>query len=70
MRDLYSLQVRYTDFIREYNYSFFLAPCHNIVNTFDGLYATKDRYFFVQEFCPQASLREAVYETGGEHHSL
>lgn len=59
------LQVRYTDFIREYNYSYFLSPCHNIVNTFEGLHSTKEFYFFAQEYCATASLREAVYDTGG-----
>jgi serine/threonine protein kinase len=57
--------VRYTDFIREYNYSVFLAPHPNTVITFEGLYSTPNFNYFVQEFCPTGSLREAVYETGG-----
>uniref|UniRef100_A0A914R8V4 Uncharacterized protein n=1 Tax=Parascaris equorum TaxID=6256 RepID=A0A914R8V4_PAREQ len=50
------------DFIREYNYSFFLSPHPNIIDTYEGAYQTDDEsaFFFVQEICPCSSLREAV----------
>ncbi|VDM81771.1 unnamed protein product, partial [Strongylus vulgaris] len=53
------------DFVREYNYSFFLSPHPQIIDTYEGMYQTGDdsAYFFVQEFCPRASVREAVEAT-------
>ncbi|MFH4977641.1 hypothetical protein AB6A40_004350 [Gnathostoma spinigerum] len=55
------------DFIREYNYSFFLSPHPNIIDTYEGAYQTSDNtaFFFVQEICPNASLREAVEASNG-----
>ncbi|PAV59776.1 hypothetical protein WR25_26470 [Diploscapter pachys] len=58
-------QTKQVDFIREYNYSFFLSPHQNIIDTYEGMYQSSDdsAFFFVQEFCPRASLREAVEAT-------
>ncbi|VDM53653.1 unnamed protein product [Angiostrongylus costaricensis] len=58
-------QTKQVDFIREYNYSFFLSPHPHIVDTYQGMHQTGDEsaFFFVQEFCPRASLREAVEAT-------
>ncbi|ULT81887.1 hypothetical protein L5515_017562 [Caenorhabditis briggsae] len=58
-------QTKQTDFVREYNYSFFLSPHQNIIDTYEGMFQSSDdtAYFFVQEFCPRASLREAVEAT-------
>uniref|UniRef100_A0A915C774 Protein kinase domain-containing protein n=1 Tax=Parascaris univalens TaxID=6257 RepID=A0A915C774_PARUN len=55
-------QTKQVDFIREYNYSFFLSPHPNIIDTYEGAYQTDDEsaFFFVQEICPCSSLREAV----------
>lgn len=56
--------------MREYNYSYFLSPHPNIIDTYDGMYQTSDdsAFFFVQEFSPHASLREAIENSsGGEH---
>lgn len=55
--------------MREYNFSTFLSPHPNILDTFEGMFQSPDEgaYFFVQEFCPHASLREAVESsTGGD----
>ncbi|KJH44629.1 hypothetical protein DICVIV_09350 [Dictyocaulus viviparus] len=63
------------DFIREYNYSFFLSPHPHIIDTYEGMYQTGDEsaFFFVQQLCPKASLREAVEATNqqgiGEKHT-
>ncbi|CAD5215458.1 unnamed protein product [Bursaphelenchus okinawaensis] len=50
------------DFLREYNYSKQLSAHVNVLNSYDGVYHTTndDAFYFVQEFCPNASLREAV----------
>ncbi|KHJ93761.1 hypothetical protein OESDEN_06322 [Oesophagostomum dentatum] len=58
-------QIKQVDFVREYNYSFFLSPHPQIIDTYEGMYQAADdsAYFFVQEFCPKASLREAVEAT-------
>uniref|UniRef100_A0A7E4UPQ2 Protein kinase domain-containing protein n=1 Tax=Panagrellus redivivus TaxID=6233 RepID=A0A7E4UPQ2_PANRE len=55
-------QIKQSEFVREYNYSYFLSPHPNIIDTYDGMFASNDdsAFFFVQEFCPYASLREAV----------
>uniref|UniRef100_A0AC34FA99 Protein kinase domain-containing protein n=1 Tax=Panagrolaimus sp. ES5 TaxID=591445 RepID=A0AC34FA99_9BILA len=60
-------QIKQSDFIREYNFSFFLSAHANIINTYDGMFQTNDdsAFFFVQEFCPHASLREAVEASQG-----
>jgi serine/threonine-protein kinase SBK len=60
-------QMKQAEFIREYNYSRFLAPHPNIVDTFEGMFQTLDdsAFFFTQEFCPHASLREAVEGSPG-----
>ncbi|KAK6766658.1 hypothetical protein RB195_026129 [Necator americanus] len=58
-------QIKQVDFVREYNYSFFLSPHPQIIDTYEGMYQAGDdsAFFFVQEFCPRASLREAVEAT-------
>ncbi|VDL62874.1 unnamed protein product, partial [Nippostrongylus brasiliensis] len=58
-------QTKQVDFIREYNYSFFLSPHPQIIDTYEGMHQTGDEsaFFFVQEFCPRASIREAVEAT-------
>lgn len=55
-------KIKQVDFIREYNYSYFVSPHPNIIDTYEGMFQTNDEsaFFFVQEFCPCASLREAV----------
>uniref|UniRef100_A0A914EMG5 Protein kinase domain-containing protein n=1 Tax=Acrobeloides nanus TaxID=290746 RepID=A0A914EMG5_9BILA len=60
-------QIKQADFVREYNYSYFLSPHPNIIDTYEGMYQTHDEsaFFFVQEFCPSASLREAVERSPG-----
>ncbi|KAI6187809.1 Protein kinase domain-containing protein [Aphelenchoides besseyi] len=60
-------QVKLTDFIREYNFSKLLSPHPNVIETFDGIYQSTDEtaFYFVQEFCPHASLRELVENSSG-----
>uniref|UniRef100_A0A914W4Z7 Protein kinase domain-containing protein n=1 Tax=Plectus sambesii TaxID=2011161 RepID=A0A914W4Z7_9BILA len=61
-------KMKQVDFIREYNYSFFLSPHPNIIDTYEGMFQAKDEsaFLFVQEFCPCASLREAVEGSNGQ----
>ncbi|CAJ0581869.1 unnamed protein product, partial [Mesorhabditis spiculigera] len=55
-------QTKQSEFVREYNYSYFLSPHYNIVDTYEGIMQTSDEtaFFFVQEFCATGSLRDAV----------
>ncbi|GMT35845.1 hypothetical protein PFISCL1PPCAC_27142, partial [Pristionchus fissidentatus] len=55
-------EIKQNDFVREYNYSFFLSPHPCIIDTFEGTFQTADdsAFFFVQELCPFASLRELI----------
>ncbi|VDN57684.1 unnamed protein product [Dracunculus medinensis] len=55
-------QTKQADFVREYNYSFFLSPHPNIIDTYEGMCQTKDEsaFFFVQEICPYTSLRKLI----------
>lgn len=57
------LVVKQVDFIREYNYSYFLSPHPNIVDTYEGVYSSSDSYYFTQELAPCGNLREMV-QTG------
>ncbi|RCN24123.1 hypothetical protein ANCCAN_30187 [Ancylostoma caninum] len=65
-------QTKQVDFVREYNYSFFLSPHPQIIDTYEGMYQAGDdsAFFFVQEFCPRASLREAVEATNQQGPSF
>lgn len=56
--------VKATDFIREYNFSYFLSPHPNIVDTYEGTYTTTDTFLFVQDFIPYGNLRDAVEAHG------
>ncbi|KAI6214761.1 hypothetical protein M3Y94_00306900 [Aphelenchoides besseyi] len=60
-------QVKFTEFLREYNFSKLLSPHQNVIETFDGIYQSTDEtaFYFVQEFCPHASLREMVESSSG-----
>lgn len=56
--------VKPVDFIREYNFSYFLSPHPNIVDTYEGTYTTVDSFLFVQDYIPYGNLREAVENSG------
>ncbi|KAI6241651.1 putative serine/threonine-protein kinase C01C4.3 [Aphelenchoides fujianensis] len=60
-------QIKQTDFLREYNFSKFLSPHQNVLETWDGIFQTADEtaFYFVQEFCPHGSLREMVEGSSG-----
>lgn len=52
-------------FILEFlQYSYFLSPHPNTIETYEGAYSTPDVWFFAQEFSPCASLREAAANGG------
>lgn len=55
--------VKQADFLREYNYSLFLAPHQQIVDTYEKTYATAVSFFFAQEFAPYGNLKESVEAT-------
>lgn len=56
--------VKQVDFVREYNFSYFLSPHPNIIETYEGVYSTSDSFFFVQELCPFGNLKEAMEANG------
>ena len=48
------------DFIREFNYSYYLSPHRSIINTFDVAFETDDAYAFAQEHAPMGDAFEAI----------
>ncbi len=48
------------DFIREFNYSYYLSPHRAVLNTFDVAFETVNSYVFAQEFAPLGDLFEAI----------
>jgi len=53
-------QTKLKDFLREFNYSYYLSPHRNILNTFDVAFETPTSYVFAQEFAPMGDLFEAI----------
>lgn len=58
--------------MREYNFSRFLSPHQNILNTFEGTFQPIDHsaFFFVQDFCPYASLREVLENSNSGNNKI
>jgi serine/threonine-protein kinase SBK len=52
--------VKLKDFLREFNYSYYLSPHRGIVNTFDVAFQTDDAFVFAQELAPMGDLFEAI----------
>lgn len=52
--------VKLKDFIREFNYSYYLSPHCSIVNTFDVAFETTTSFVFAQEYAPVCDLFEAI----------
>ena len=48
------------DFIREFNFSYYLSPHKNIINTFDVAFESPTSYVFAQEHAPMGDLFEAI----------
>ena len=48
------------DFLREFNYSYYLSPHRAILNTFDVAFETPTSYVFAQEFAPLGDLFDAI----------
>ncbi|XP_064617400.1 serine/threonine-protein kinase SBK1-like [Liolophura sinensis] len=48
------------EFQREFNYSYFLSPHANIVDTYNVAFETRSSYVFAQEFVPLGDLFEAI----------
>ncbi len=57
--------VKQTDFLREYNYSYFLSPHQSIIDTYEGTYICADSHFFVQEYAERGSLRTLIEANTG-----
>ena len=59
------------DFLREFNYSYYLSPHRNILNTFDVAFETPTSYVFAQEYAAMGDLFEAITPQVGlaEHHT-
>ena len=52
--------IKMKDFIREFNYSYYLSPHRSILNTFDVAFETPNSYVFAQELAPYGDLFEAI----------
>jgi len=48
------------DFLREFNYSYYLSPHRSILNTFDVAFETPTSFVFAQEYAPLGDLFEAI----------
>ncbi|KAK2169422.1 hypothetical protein LSH36_10g10034 [Paralvinella palmiformis] len=48
------------DFLREFNYSYYLSPHRAIVSTYDVAFETPTSYVFAQEHAPMGDLFEAI----------
>ncbi len=48
------------DFLREFNYSYYLSPHRAILNTFDVAFETPASYVFAQEYAPLGDLFETI----------
>ena len=58
-------QVPKADFLREYNYSVFLAPHPNVLETYEGMLTAGDDWWFVQEWTPRGSVRDLLEAAPG-----
>ena len=48
------------DFLREFNYSYYLSPHRAVLNTYDVAFETPTSYVFAQEYAPMGDLFEAI----------
>ena len=48
------------DFVREFNFSYYLSPHRHILDTFDVAFETTDSFVFAQEHAPCGDLFEAI----------
>ena len=52
--------IKMKDFLREFNFSYYLSPHRSILNTFDVAFETPTSYVFAQEHAPMGDLFEAI----------
>lgn len=52
--------IKLREFQREFNYSYFLSPHSNIVDTYNVAFETKTSYVFAQEYAPLGDLFDAI----------
>ena len=59
------------DFLREFNFSYYLSPHRAILNTFDVAFETPTSYVFAQEHAPLGDLFETIIPQVGlpEHYT-
>lgn len=57
--------VKLKDFLREFNYSYYLSPHRNIINTFDVAFETTAAFVFAQEHAPVCDLFEVITPRAG-----
>lgn len=55
------------DFLREFNYSYYLSPHRAILNTYDVAFETPTAYVFAQEHAPMGDLFESITPQVGLH---
>lgn len=52
--------IKFSDFLREFHYSYSLSPHNNIMNTYDVAFEARGCYIFAQELAPCGDLMSAV----------
>lgn len=57
--------VKLKDFLREFNYSYYLSPHRSIINTFDVAFETTAAFVFAQEHAPVCDLFEVITPRAG-----
>ena len=57
------------DFLREFNFSYYLSPHSSILNTYDLAFETPAQYVFAQEHAPLGDLFETITPQVGLHAS-
>lgn len=57
--------VKLKDFLREFNYSYYLSPHRSVINTFDVAFETATSFVFAQEYAPICDLFEAITPRAG-----
>jgi serine/threonine-protein kinase SBK len=61
--------VKLRDFVREFQYSYYLSPHHAVINTYDVAFETPTAYVFVQEPALYGDLFEAITPRRGLNES-
>lgn len=60
LKILPKLTTKQREFKREFNYSYYLSPHYNIVDTYNVVFETNNSFIFAQEYTPLGDLFDAI----------